>query len=109
MQKLDKRIVVYRGKQYEADFPDDDAKLTAVIEWLQTKLAEVPEQYRAEARCEISSEGYYDSTHATIEISYARIETDDESVERERQSEALRAAEERHLLAQLERVRSGDR
>jgi hypothetical protein len=83
-----------------------DGSLDEVIGSLAKIRAEIPEEYRELATCEIESESEYDSHHATISVSYARPETDEEVSERLRSellSKELKEREERATLETLKR------
>lgn len=103
------RVKTYDGEQYDDGFPKYNATLREVIAWLQAKLKEIPPEYRDIARCEINSAISYDSSYATIEISYERPTTPEEIkaervAEEHRRAEALAAAE-----AQVARLKAGAR
>jgi hypothetical protein len=102
MNRYDRTVTVFQAEEYDSGFPDYKATLLSVIELLQDKLEEIPEQYRGMATCEISSRnGYEGSTYATIEISYTRPETDEEVEQRiATQQHAIQAqrAEELRVL-----------
>lgn len=95
------------SKQYERDFPSYDATLPDVIKLLQGYLQEIPKEYRMTSICDINScSGYEGSCMATIEISYSRMETDGECLEREQcelSNESRRLSAER---AEYERLKS---
>lgn len=89
--------------EHEGDWPPEDA--AGALAWFQTKLDDVPQEFRGTVRIVIGATENYGSGYATIEISYARPETDDEKAERERQA-AYRAnntqAQELRMLAALQ-------
>ena len=75
------KINVCDVEQYDGGWPtrNTPSLLVDVIAWFSNKLAEIPEQYRADARCEIDAvSGYEGESYAHIEISYERPETDKE-------------------------------
>lgn len=86
-----KQITVVAVEQYEPGWPD--GTLVEIIDWFKEKLAEIPEEHRAAAKCSIDSSSFYDSSHAMIEIAYWREETPFELGE-------WQAAEERRLIKQ---------
>lgn len=94
----------YAGK-HSGNWPFSyDAKLTEVVAWLNAKLLEIPEQYRDEAYCEISSESGYEGDHyPSIEITYARPETDAERDDRLARISARKAEEIGYARAVLAR------
>ena len=71
----------------QGDWPPNDLK--GFLAWFESKLADIPEQFRDAASIGIGSTTNYDSSYATIEIRYVRPETDEEEAERERQAAAL--------------------
>jgi hypothetical protein len=82
-------------EQYNGEWVPNN--LIEAIAWLQEKLCEVPEDYRASATIEISSDCSYDSSHATLEINYRRPETAEEEHKRllyDQNSIAQRRADE---------------
>jgi hypothetical protein len=100
--KQEKRISKYIEK-YSGDWPPEDA--AGFVAWFQRKLDDIPPESRAKARIEIDSEENYGSSKATIEFSYARMETDEEEAEREQQAAAQaerRRAQELRTLAELQ-------
>lgn len=93
-------VTVFDGEQHNGDWPA--LRLVDAIAWFQAKLAEIPEEYRAEARCEIdSSSGYEDCHYGHILISYCRPETDEELAARIAQERADKAHCERMEIAAL--------
>lgn len=100
IERIGVKVTVFDKEQYDGEWPD--GRLVDVIAWFQAKLAEVPEEYRAEARCEIdSASGYEGSHYGHIAISYTRAETDEEMTARETRKAANRAACEQRELAAL--------
>ena len=99
-----KRISVFNQDPYDGEWPPID--LVGCIAWFSEKLASIPEEYRDTARIEIDSvDGNEDDSHyVNIDISYVRLETDDEISAREaveqRRLEALKS-EELQTLAEL--------
>lgn len=84
------------------DWPGDS--LVDAIEWLQAKLASVPEPDRKSAKIEFGA----DDCVPTIEVAYRRSETDQEMADRETRETAFatatklnREAEERETLRRL--------
>ncbi len=69
------------------------SKLTEAIEFLQDKLALVPDKYKDSAKLEIDSHEDYDSTTENITISYTRPATQEEITKRFEQDKARRAAD----------------
>lgn len=96
----DIRVTICSVDQHEGDWPTPNypTLLLDAIAWFQGKLEQIPEEYRANARCEINSTGGYEGEHyGHIEISYDRPETVSERGERTAREEAhlavLRAKE----------------
>lgn len=73
----DIRIIVCDIEQYDGDWPTPEypTLLLDAIAWFQAKLQQIPEEYRAQARCTIGSTSSYDNHYGHIEISYDRPET----------------------------------
>jgi hypothetical protein len=106
---MNKTVAVFEGEQFDGDdwpTPGYPATLVGCIAWFNAKLQLIPEEYRDEARCEVSSRSsYYEGgNHGYIRIEYDRPETDVEAAEREA-AERDRAAVKKHqdlaLLQQL--------
>ena len=100
--KQEKRIIKSM-EQYDSEWPPTDA--AGFMAWFQRRLDEVPPERRATALIELDSTIRYDSSYATIEISYTRMETDEEEAEREQQAAAQaerRRAQELRKLAKLQ-------
>lgn len=90
-------------EQYGSDWPPTDA--AGALAWFRAKLDDIPAEFRDGAKIEFDSLGRYDSTYATIEISYVRPETDEEEAQREQWAAAQaerRRAEELRMLATLQ-------
>jgi hypothetical protein len=96
-------------KVCESSLPDDD-HVTVLIDWLQTKLSEIAEEFRASATFKI-----YDTTDCEydmeISITYDRPETDEEMSKRiaceERTKELNREAAAR--WAEMQRTQEENR
>jgi GGDEF domain-containing protein len=99
---------VYNGGPYDSNGwpPEDPAGFMA---WFQDRINQIPEEHRAKATIEFSSEGgYYGEHSAHIEITYMRPETDEQyqsrlrrEADEARQKARLRESQERVALAQL--------
>jgi hypothetical protein len=90
-------------EQYDGERPPNDA--AGFMEWFQKRLDDVPPEYRASAHIELDSLMRYNSSYATIEFSYTRMETDEEEAEREQQAAAQaerRRAQDLRTLADLQ-------
>ena len=100
----DKRVTVYPTDSYRSDWPGDT--LIDACAWFAAQLEQVPEKYRAEARCEIGSESGYECGHnPTIEIYYYRPETKEEKIDRiNKTRERIKAVQDReiNLLKELQ-------
>ena len=100
----DKRVTVYPTDSYRSYWPGDT--LIDACAWFAAKLEQVPEKYRAEARCEIGSESGYECGHnPTIEIYYYRLETKEEKIDRiNKTRERIKAVQDReiNLLKELQ-------
>lgn len=77
-------------------FPDN---LQEAIKWLQSKFDEIPEEFRENAKLEVSATMNYDSPVPTMEISSWRYETPEETAKRE---EIERRRMERLVLQAVE-------
>lgn len=100
-------VTVFTGEQYDDGWPCPyQTTLVDLISWFEAKLAEIPEEYRNVATCEIDSVRSWEDTHyAQIEISYRRPETDAEMADRLEHEEIARhahEAKERAMLAALQ-------
>jgi hypothetical protein len=96
--KQEKRISKTVEK-YGSEWPPEDA--AGFMAWFQKRIDDVPPERRATARIKLE----YALEYATIEISYTRMETDEEEVEREQQAAGRawrRRAEELRKLAELQ-------
>ena len=69
-------VKIYDRDDSREEPPSD---LAEYIAWLTAKLAEVPEQFRATARTEISAESSYDFGVLIYRIEYTRPETAEET------------------------------
>lgn len=69
-------IIEYEDS-WEADWPPEDA--LGALKWLADKIAEIPDEYRSNAKIEFTGIGDYDGdTRAIIRISYERPPTEKE-------------------------------
>ena len=90
-------------EQYDGDWPPTDAP--GFFAWVQAKMNDAPAEWRSTFRIEVDSTSRYDSTYATIELSYVRPETDAEEAEREIHAAAQqvhRREQELRTLAELQ-------
>jgi hypothetical protein len=71
-----RHITVYTGEQYDTGFPPEP--LEEFRAWLDAQVASIPEEYRGTATIQFDNRTFYDSTYATVEISYSRPATADE-------------------------------
>src|SRR5579863_2996218 len=93
------RVTVFARGEYDRDWPR--GTLLDVISWFQEKLCVIPEEYRAVAKCEISSETEWDVCGGRIEIIYVRQETDSEMNNRITSDKWEQDEKERQERAQL--------
>lgn len=94
---------LHNGAPYDGNGwpPEDPAGFMA---WFQERIDQIPPEFRAAARIEISCESsYYDSSIAHIEITYMRPETDEQYSSR-LQREAKAAANAARVQEQNERA-----
>lgn len=102
------KITVCHVEQYGVEFPAKyNSTLHSVIEWLQAKLESIPAEYRYVAKCEIDTDTYYDSTFATINISYVRPQTEEEAAACRAAEEARHAQSIAQAEAHLRRLKAG--
>lgn len=90
-------------EQYDGEWPPEDA--AGFMAWFQKRLDDVPPECRDTARIDLDSTMRYDSSYATIEFSYTRMETAEEEAEREQRAAneaARRQAQELRTLAELQ-------
>lgn len=102
-------ITVFDGEQHGGDWPTPGypAHLVDAINWFQSKLEEIPVEYRETALCEIDSAGGYEGSHyGHIEISYVRPETDEEMASRIVRNEQREAAKRVEEIAALRALRA---
>jgi len=91
----------YFGASYE------DGSLDRIIASLIAIRETIPAEYRDSARCEIDSESGYEGSHyASIEVSYSRPETAEETLERERHKMAETVAAEQKQRAAYEALKA---
>lgn len=83
-------VVKHLYKQYGRDWPTTDAR--GFLEWLQEKILAIPPEGRETANINLVAEDTFGSTIVVLEITYTRMETDDEAADRE-QKAAVREAE----------------
>jgi hypothetical protein len=104
MSKKNVNICVVDIDDCDGDWPPSNAIET--VDWFTRKLNLVPIEYRASANFDISHSEKYDSVYARISLYYCRPETDEETVEREKQEkylEELRKERDLTLLAELQK------
>jgi hypothetical protein len=101
-----KTVLVVGEEEFEDGELVFDGMLDEVIASLVRIREEVPEEYRALARCKIDSDVEYDNPPARIKITYCRPEMDEEVTKR-LQSELIqnemRDREERAALDRLQK------
>jgi hypothetical protein len=89
------------GESYE------DGSLKRVIESLIAIRESIPAEFRERARCEISSTGGYEGSHyATIEVSYERPETPEETANREENAGRARALADAKQRAEYDKLKA---
>jgi hypothetical protein len=81
-------------------------KLTAYIEWLQSKLEEIPETSRNDAYVDIEAYSSYGDFEVSYQIRYERPETDEEYELRKRMEEIKRDKQREKDLMLLEELKS---
>jgi hypothetical protein len=98
-----KKTIHKTVEQHDGDWPPMDS--AGFIAWFQQRIDAVPAECRASVHIELDCTMRYDSAYATIEISYVRLETDEEEAAREQQDAAQaerRRADELRMLAELQ-------
>ncbi len=98
------RVTVADSEQYDQGFPP--SPLAEFLAWVNDVVAAIPEDCRDTATVEFdSTSSYYDSHYAKVEVTYRRLETDEEWEARKANVMARlaqhRADQERHELAAL--------
>lgn len=101
-------VEVVSVEKYDGGWPAEN--LLGFIDWLSGKLKEIPTEYRAAATIEIGSEhAFEDDYYPTISISYKRLETPEDVIQRVA-SRLQRLYEEenkiKHRLAEIEREKA---
>lgn len=98
------RTITHYESGWSSERPDN---LTEYIAWLEAKLAEIPEQYRASANVEIEAcPSYEGSVVLEYRITYTRPETDQERECREGAEVLQNAQREAQERAELKRLRA---
>lgn len=102
---MKKQITV---KIYDRDdsLQDPPKNLAEYIGWLQAKLEEIPEEFRASARTEIYGDSSYGGGVLCYTIEYDRPETDEEEAARENADRVKAEAVRQRELATLEALRA---
>ena len=70
-----RKVAVFFGRYWDGNVPEGVGDF---IDWLTALREGVPAEYRASMKFEIDTATEWDSTYATIEVSYERPETDEE-------------------------------
>ena len=86
-------------EQYDSEWPPEDA--AGLMAWFQERINEVPLEHQETLRIELGS----DNNCTTIEIIYARMETDEEEAAREQyvaEEAERRRVKELRTLAELQ-------
>lgn len=99
--------VVLREAQsaYDASYPPENA--LAFQAWLAEALAEVPEDYRADAKVEFSAErGYEDDIQQCMKFYYSRPETEEEFAARVYERALMFVRQEAQERQQFERLQA---
>lgn len=107
MSEYSVTVKIFDGEEYDGDWPTQGypGRLTDAIAWFQSKLNKIPERFRSEAGCNISSVGGYEGEHhGCISVWYTRPETSSEQRKRlgaDKAKADSRRAAELELLAGL--------
>lgn len=100
-KKMKKNLTVMRKfRKDDNEWPSESP--LGFIEWFQDLLKDIPEEYRASARIEITSEEQYGDSVSVIILTYSRPETDKEQSRREELAASLAEARKKRELAMLE-------
>lgn len=103
--KQNKTITVFDQEQYDGEWPSENA--ADFISFFNGKIEEIPAEHRHTAKIEIDSvSGYEGSSYAHIEISYTRLETDEEEQARERQEQARKDSARQRELNELAKLKA---
>ena len=92
-------------KVYEEEYDDLPEKADEFIAFFQSKVDAIPEENRGTARIEIEAEENYGSASLSVEISYARPETDEEEAARERREQLRKDEIKTRDLRELARLK----
>lgn len=92
-------ITVFDQGQCGAEWPPTNA--IVFLQWFTWKIAEIPEEFRANAKVEIEGVSSYGNANAHMSITYCRPETDEEAQAREQKEIALAKAKKDAELRQL--------
>ena len=98
-----KKCISKTIEQGDREWPPSDA--AEFMAWFQKRMDDIPPEHRATASIELDSTMRYDSSCATIEFCYTRMETDEEEDARKRQAaaqESRRRYNELRTLAELQ-------
>ena len=94
------KVTVFRERDYNLE-----TNALKFVAWLNTKIEEIPEEFRTSASIEIYYEyGYDNDIDRYLELSYYRSENAEERtsrVKKEQKARAVREARELQLLEQL--------
>jgi len=97
------KISIFDKEQYDGDWPPESA--SGFIEWFNSKLKNIPEEYRSDARIELDSvSSWEDSSYASIEIYYYRQETKEEEKSRANKESVKQTVVESRERAQLKKL-----
>lgn len=107
-KKQETRITVFKQERYDGQWPPEHGN--SFIAWFQAKLNEIPEEHRGNARIELDSQSGYEGSHyASIEITYRRMETEEEAKSREAEEERSRQDAIADAEARVARLKAGAR
>lgn len=103
--KIEKTVRVFFVERYDGEWPPEGA--AAFISWFQSKIESIPSEHRAAAKIEIDSVGGYEGAHyPSLEITYQRLETDEEENNRLAADDHRRKAEQARELETLAKLQA---
>jgi hypothetical protein len=101
--KKEIKVVVFKDESCAYDLPEKPQEFLA---WWAEKFAIIPEEHKDTATVKCSTPSYYDTTQFEVEISYSRLETDEEEASRLKKEDDRRKFVENQELCQLEKLKA---
>jgi hypothetical protein len=97
--KKEIKVVVFENKSCEDDLP---GKPPEFLSWWVEKFALIPEEHKDTGVVEL----YYHNSQLWVEVSYRRLETDEEEASRIKKEDDRRKFIENKELCQLEKLKA---